>query len=70
MTHEIKKFDNLLGLTGFSDTLLKNHFTLYEGYIKNVNTLFDLFKTVKIGSPEYNELHRRLGWEWNGGSIS
>ena len=66
MTQEIKKFDNLLGLTGFSDILLKNHFTLYEGYVKNINTLFDLFKTVKTGSPEYNELHRRLGWEWNG----
>jgi superoxide dismutase, Fe-Mn family len=66
MTQEIKKFDNLLGLSGFSDTLLKNHFTLYEGYVKNVNSLLDLFKTLKAGSPEYNEIHRRFGWEWNG----
>jgi len=66
MIQEIKKFEFLLGLAGFSDILLKNHFTLYEGYVKNVNTIFDLFKTLKVGSPEYNELRRRFGWEWNG----
>ncbi len=34
-----KKYEHLLGLAGFSDTMLKNHFTLYAGYLKNVNVL-------------------------------
>ncbi len=61
-----KKFQHLLGLAGFSDTLLTNHFTLYEGYVKNTNLLITLLETKEIGTPEYNELQRRLGWEWNG----
>jgi superoxide dismutase, Fe-Mn family len=66
MIYESKKYEGLFGLSGLSDTLLKNHFTLYEGYVKNVNILVDLSKTLKPGSPEYNELRRRFGWEWNG----
>ncbi len=65
MIYEAKKFDNLLSLNGFSDIMLKNHFSLYEGYVKNVNSLNELFKTLKAGSPEYNEIRRRFGWEWN-----
>lgn len=66
MPYEAKKFDSLVGIRGLSEAMLKNHFTLYEGYVKNVNTLVDLSKTLKVGSPEYNELRRRFGWEWNG----
>ncbi|MBU6371030.1 MAG: superoxide dismutase [Patescibacteria group bacterium] len=66
MTYEEKKFDQLLGLAGFSDTLLKNHFTLYAGYVKNVNALAETLQTAKPGTPEYAELKRRFGWEWNG----
>lgn len=51
MTYEIKKFEHLLGISGLSDTLLKNHFTLYEGYVKNVNSCTD---------------RRRFGWEYDG----
>lgn len=61
-----KDFKNLLGLPGLSDTLLTNHFTLYEGYVKNTNTLSGLLETKEIGTPEYSELQRRFGWEWNG----
>ena len=66
MTQEIKKFESLLGTAGFSDVMLTNHFSLYEGYVKNVNIFLDLSKTLKVGSPEYNELRRRFSWEWNG----
>ena len=61
-----KDFSNLLGLTGFSETLLNNHFNLYAGYVTNTNKLIDLLKTKEVGTPEYAELHRRFGWEWNG----
>lgn len=61
-----KDFTSLLGLPGFSDTLLTNHFTLYQGYVTNTNKLLDILKTKEVGTPEYAELHRRFGWEWNG----
>lgn len=68
--YEQKNFEQLLGLPGFSDTLLKNHFTLYGGYVTNFNKLNDILvameKESKFGTPEYAELNRRLGWEFNG----
>lgn len=68
--YQPKSFEHLLGLKGFSDQLLKNHFTLYQGYVNNTNKLIEnlnnLLKEGKAGTPEYAELKRRLGWEWNG----
>lgn len=68
--YEAKKFDSLLGMTGFSDQLLKNHFTLYEGYVTNANKVAGLMRDMavagKSATPEYAELKRRFGWEWNG----
>ncbi|MFA6077492.1 MAG: Fe-Mn family superoxide dismutase [Candidatus Paceibacterota bacterium] len=66
MNYEAKNFDHLLGLSGFSDTLLKNHFTLYQGYVNNTNKVVETLKTVEAGTPQWNELKRRFGWEWNG----
>lgn len=64
--YEAKNFGSLLGTEGFSDTLLRNHFTLYEGYVSNVNKISEFLKTVEAGTPPYAELKRRFGWEWNG----
>ncbi len=65
-----KSFERLLGTPGFSDQLLKNHFTLYEGYVKNTNLLLEklnaLLKENKADTPEFAELKRRFGWEFNG----
>lgn len=61
-----KSFAYLLGLPGLSDGLLTNHFTLYEGYVKNTNALINLLAGKERGTPEYAELKRRFGWEWNG----
>jgi superoxide dismutase, Fe-Mn family len=65
-----KKYEQLLGAEGFSDVLLKNHFTLYEGYVKNTNGVLErlqaLAKEGKRSTSEYAELKRRFGWEWNG----
>lgn len=67
---EPKNFDHLIGTPGFSDALLKNHFTLYQGYVKNVNTLMQereaLLRDEKAATPTYAELTRRFGWEFNG----
>ena len=64
--YEVKNFENLLGMKGFSDTLLKNHFRLYQGYVTNTNKVVELLKTYKPGTPEFAELSRRFGWEFNG----
>ena len=70
MNYTPKDFTKLLGTPGFSDTLLKNHFTLYLGYVTNTNKVLDILglmaKDGKTGTPEYAELKRRLGWEFNG----
>jgi len=70
MTFTPKEYARLIGTTGFSDSLLKNHFTLYQGYVTNTNKelelLEQLLKEGKSASPEYAELKRRLGWEFNG----
>jgi len=51
-------------MEGFSETLLKNHFTLYQGYVTNTNklleTLSQMLKEGKVGTPEFAELKRRL----------
>ncbi len=64
--YEAKQFEHLLRLKGFSDTLLRNHITLYEGYVSNTNKLVDLLNVAEPGTPAYHELKRRFGWEWNG----
>ena len=70
MAYAPKDFNKLLGMEGFSDTLLKNHFTLYQGYVTNTNKVLDslaqLLKDGKTATPEFAELRRRLGWEFNG----
>ena len=70
MSYAAKDFSFLLGMPGFSDTLLKNHFTLYQGYVNNTNKVMELLtglvKDGKEGTPEFGELKRRLGWEFNG----
>ncbi|MFA5831600.1 MAG: superoxide dismutase [Candidatus Paceibacterota bacterium] len=64
--HQPKNYEHLIGLAGFSETLLKNHFTLYQGYVANVNKIAEKAETIEIGSIEYAELKRRFSWEWNG----
>ncbi len=70
MPYEAKNFNHLLGLAGFSNRLLENHFILYQGYVNNFNKLDDILvgmeKEGKYEALEFSELNRRLGWEFNG----
>ena len=70
MAYTAKDYGSLVGMDGFSETLLTNHFTLYQGYITNTNKLMDLLATMlkegRMGTPEYAELKRRFGFEFNG----
>lgn len=68
--YQASDFSALLGVEGLSDALLKNHFELYKGYVKNTNALLaalaEMREKGRLEGPSYAELKRRLGWEWNG----
>ena len=70
MAYTAKDYTGLIGMEGMSEALLKNHFTLYNGYVTNTNKLLDamggLQANGQAGTPEFSELKRRLGWEFNG----
>jgi superoxide dismutase, Fe-Mn family len=70
MPYVARDYSKLIGMQGFSETLLKNHFTLYQGYVMNTNKVLDALDRMlmenKTSAPEYAELKRRLGWEFNG----
>lgn len=70
MGYVAKDYAGLVGMEGFSETLLKNHFTLYQGYVTNTNkaleTINSMLKEGKGSAPEFAEPKRRLGWEFNG----
>jgi Fe-Mn family superoxide dismutase len=64
-----RDFTSLLGMQGFSETLLKNHFELYQGYVKNANLILGelerMTKEKRLDSPPAAELRRRFGWEYD-----
>jgi len=70
MIYTAKNYDHLLGIDGFSDELLKDHFALYQGYVNNTNKLAGIIRAKsevgETGVPEFAEAKRRFGWEWNG----
>lgn len=70
MAYEAKDYGHLIGMAGFSETLLRNHFTLYQGYVVNTNRLLDTLAEMardgRVGTPEYAELKRRFGFEFDG----
>jgi Fe-Mn family superoxide dismutase len=70
MAYTAKDYGKLIGMEGFSQALLTNHFTLYQGYVTNTNKLTDILaamlKDGKTATPEYAELKRRFGFEFNG----
>lgn len=70
MSYVAKDYSKLIGIEGLSETLLKNHFALYQGYVTNTNKVMDtlnqMLKEGRTGVPEFAELKRRFGWEFNG----
>ena len=61
-----KDFSSLIGMEGFSEDLLKDHFKLYKGYVANTNKVAKLLKHANRTTYDYGELKRRFGWEFNG----
>ncbi len=65
-----KDYSRLLGMRGFNDALLKMHFELYQGYVKNINMLLSTLRNWSLQDKDtyytYSALKRRVGWEFDG----
>jgi superoxide dismutase, Fe-Mn family len=65
-----KDYSYLYGMQGFDDALLRMHFQLYQGYVKNTNLLLARLKELEVQDKDrtydYGALKRRLGWEFDG----
>jgi len=64
-----KKF-NIPKLKGISEKNVEEHLKLYAGYVKSINLIFEKLGEL-MADPEKNayvigELHRRIGFEFNG----
>ena len=46
MVYTAKDYSKLIGMEGFSETLLKNHFTLYQGYVTNTNKVLETLEQM------------------------
>lgn len=73
MAREPKNFDHLLGgnAKGLSDLQLKAHFTLYQGYVKKLNEIWEQLGKADRSAPNYSynaysELKRREPVAFNG----
>ncbi len=74
MKYEVKNYSYLKGIGKISDEAMQMHFKLYEGYVKNINLLWEKCEAMRNLPPEefakflpeWTELHRRFGWEFNG----
>lgn len=70
IVYEAKDYSWLRGLKGITDEQIEEHLKLYNGYVKRTNALLEKLSGMasegKQGESSYQELRRRLGWEFNG----
>lgn len=70
MIYNANDYTALLGVKGFSNKLLKNHFALYAGYVKNANRLLETLagfaEEGRAAAAQFSEIKRRLSFELNG----
>lgn len=48
--YEAKQFESINGVNGLSEKLMKEHYKLYEGYVKKANEIEEKLKTVDLAS--------------------
>jgi superoxide dismutase, Fe-Mn family len=70
LTYVPMDFPNIKGLQGIPDQQIEEHMKLYMGYVKRTNDLIErlglLNSKDEEGENTFQELKRRLGWEFNG----
>ena len=68
--YKAKDYSHLKGLKGITDAQMEVHLTLYNGYVNRTNKMIEDLATLanenKHPESRYQELKRRLGWEFNG----
>lgn len=70
-SYQEQTFD-LHGLDGISDTQIREHLALYAGYVRQVNLLNEELAAMigrgqtAVKHPEFTDLTRHLGFEYNG----
>ena len=68
--YKAAEYPGLSKMPGFSAQLIANHLKLYQGYVTNTNALSEKLAAMlsdgKEKTPDYAELKRRFGWEYNG----
>ena len=66
MNYKVQQHLKPKTLNGISADQITQHWKLYEGYVKNVNRLFEEVAKTEPGAPSWAELKRRLGFEIDG----
>jgi superoxide dismutase, Fe-Mn family len=65
-----KDYSKIKGLTAITDIQIEEHLKLYAGYVKRTNALIqklaDMSNEKHQDDSSFQELKRRLGWEFNG----
>ena len=68
--YKANDYSTLKGLHGITDEQIEVHLKLYNGYVTRTNAI--LAKLAKLAGEgqtadsSFQELKRRVGWEWNG----
>ncbi len=69
MSYQVQDFDHLLGMQGFSETLLHHHFALYHELVEKRNRIAAKLEGIAAqgqeDTPEYASLKRCLSWQSN-----
>lgn len=70
MTYIAKDYSHLQNIGKISNEAMALHLKLYAGYVTNTNTIIEKLEnmgnSLSENLQEFNELHRRFGWEYNG----
>ncbi len=65
--YEAKQFESINGVEGLSEKLMKEHYKLYEGYVKKANEIIEKLKTVDLttANATYSDLRAlKLGYSF------
>lgn len=69
--HIVKNFE-VKSVGSISEVAVSLHYKLYEGYVNNLNKISEKLEKIKQDGnytenfQEFNALHRRYAWEFNG----
>ena len=66
MNYSGHNFSHLLGLPGFGDESIKNHFQIYADHVRHFNGRIDVLNGTRREDPRYGEIKEKFSWDFNG----